>query len=343
MKWESNTGYICGSSDNYELNKTNKLKIASFDLDSTLIKTKSGKKFQENKDDWQWCYPNVKKVLNVCATKFDAIIIVSNQAGIKSDDTKLKDFKNKIEKIEYDLLSEYPDVSFQIYCALFHDVYRKPFPTLLENFKFDRSKSFYCGDAAGRPQDHSDCDIKFSYNLRIPFKTPENIFLNDKTSKGVLTYSIKPFNDDVINNKPYTLTDLKQNELIIMVGFPASGKSHTVKLLSEYLKMFCRKYEVISMDTLKTKIKMYKMINPAVTNNKTVIVDNTNLDIKTRTEIIDYVKKINSSYFVRILYVDTPIERCLHNNYYRCYTSYKTNHDTKLIPDCVYKMMQKNL
>ena len=42
-------------------------------------------------------------------------------------------------------------------------------------------KSFFCGDSAGRKygkhKDFNDDDIKFSRNIGLPFKTPENIFL----------------------------------------------------------------------------------------------------------------------------------------------------------------------
>lgn len=48
--------------------------------------------------------------------------------------------------------------------------------------KIDKTKSFYCGDAAGRPKtkdrkkDFTDSDIKFAYNIEMPFKTPEDFF-----------------------------------------------------------------------------------------------------------------------------------------------------------------------
>ena len=38
-------------------------KYVAFDLDYTLIKTKSGKKFPQNEDDWMWLSKNVPKKL----------------------------------------------------------------------------------------------------------------------------------------------------------------------------------------------------------------------------------------------------------------------------------------
>ena len=51
--------------------------------------------------------------------------------------------------------------------------------------KLDIEKSFYCGDAAGRPKtattkaDFSDSDIKFALNLGLKFKLPEDVFTKD--------------------------------------------------------------------------------------------------------------------------------------------------------------------
>ncbi len=38
------------------------------------------------------------------------------------------------------------------------------------------SVSFYCGDAAGRPNDFSDSDKAFADTIGVPFKLPEEFF-----------------------------------------------------------------------------------------------------------------------------------------------------------------------
>lgn len=162
MKWiyktdlqnsKDNIGYLYGISnniiDNID-NINNKIKIAGFDLDQTLITTKSNKKFPIDKNDWKWLYPNTKDILNKFFTTGYEIIIITNQGAIKNSKTKISEFKAKIENIEIDILKDFPNIKFQIYCMPNKDIYRKPYPTILNIIKFDRSDSFYCGDAAGR-------------------------------------------------------------------------------------------------------------------------------------------------------------------------------------------------
>ena len=41
------------------------------------------------------------------------------------------------------------------------------------NWRIDVEQSFYVGDAAGRPADHSDADVGFATNAGLTFYTPE--------------------------------------------------------------------------------------------------------------------------------------------------------------------------
>ena len=70
-----------------------------------------------------------------------------------------------------------------------NDSFRKPSVGLMsyierhQGYEFNKSESFYCGDAAGRPasakakKDHSADDLKFASNIKVKFHTPESLFL----------------------------------------------------------------------------------------------------------------------------------------------------------------------
>lgn len=354
MKWWTvtlykDTEYLYGETNNFIQNKTKFSKVAGFDLDQTLIDTKSGKTFPINSDDWKLNYPNVKNILIEYVDKGYDIVIFTNQAGIKSSLNKLEEFKKKIEQIEKVL-----SIQFRIYCAIHKDIHRKPFPTFFnylgEKVRIDRNKSFYCGDGAGRNKDHTDADIKFAYNSMIRFKTPEQVFLGDPKPNLELKYPIVQL-DKTLQNLPDQLSlitqlnSLNKPELILMVGLPASGKSFISNKIVEKSYLGAKHLNVIvSLDTIKSKPLMLNIIKQNIAKSNTIIVDNTNLDIDTRKVLIDLVK--NKNYFVRAVYVDTPYERCLHNNYYRYYLecsnfNKKSEFIPKFIPEFVYKMMIK--
>nr|XP_047140884.1 bifunctional polynucleotide phosphatase/kinase-like [Hydra vulgaris] len=309
---DSEIGYLYGESNNVNLiNKPNKRKIAGFDLDQTLINTKSERRFPKDFDDWKWAHDNVKDKLKEFNDKNFEIIIVTNQAGIKKSDIKTNEFKIKIDNIEKDLIATYPNI-------------------------------FFCGDGAGREKDHTSADIKFAYNCAIDFITPERLFIGDTTSIGKIEYPISQLDPALFDPKTkfkYIKNKNDKPELILMVGLPASGKSFIANNIVQIYENDGAAIDCISLDKLKTKPKMLKSIQSSAISGNTIIVDNTNLDLATRTSLIKFVKGINNNYFVRILWVNTSFDRSLHNNFYRYFVNYKD--DVLLIPEFVYKMMIK--
>ena len=98
----------------------------------------------------------------------------------------------------------------------------------------DKKKSFFVGDAAGRPcgwrqgasKDFASTDRKFAINVGISFFTPEEFFLNHPTA----SYDLGPLDP----SKFFEWTDsphhhlnfgVWEKALIIFVGPPASGKT----------------------------------------------------------------------------------------------------------------------
>ena len=92
--------------------------ILIFDLDGTLIKTKSNRVFPINNDDWEIIHPNVITILKSLSQTL--IIIISNQSGL-TNDLKINDWKVKIENIS-------KIIPFHIvFASISHNEFRKPF------------------------------------------------------------------------------------------------------------------------------------------------------------------------------------------------------------------------
>jgi bifunctional polynucleotide phosphatase/kinase len=54
------------------------IRVAGFDMDSTLIKTKSGKTFGTTPTDWVWWHPSVKPKLESLAKEGYKLVIFTN-------------------------------------------------------------------------------------------------------------------------------------------------------------------------------------------------------------------------------------------------------------------------
>ena len=75
-------------------------KIAAFDMDGTIITTKSGRVFPVDYKDWRLLYENrtIEK-LEILLGEGYKIVFITNQAGLASGKLKLDDFKTKVESI----------------------------------------------------------------------------------------------------------------------------------------------------------------------------------------------------------------------------------------------------
>jgi len=102
----------------------------------------------------------------------------------------------------------------------------------------------------------------------------------------------------------------KTQEVIIMVGPPASGKSTFTK---KYLEK--AGYHRINRDTLKTAAKCKKAMEEALTEGISVVIDNTNPSSKARAEFIGVAQ--DKDIPVRCFVMKTSDELIEHLNYVR--------------------------
>lgn len=165
--------------------------VLFIDLDSTLIKTISGKTFPEDITDFRIQLPVLNKIVEKLPN-LKRFFIVTNQGGLKSVFEEY-DFKAKLYAIE-DICCKYLDNrltnffgSDALYCPSMDktNLYRKPNTAMLESLstQWDVKSKEECimiGDASGKPGNFSDSDKKCAENFGIDYIDVED-FLNDKS------------------------------------------------------------------------------------------------------------------------------------------------------------------
>ncbi|XP_032678130.1 uncharacterized protein F21D5.5 isoform X2 [Odontomachus brunneus] len=298
----------------------NQSKVAAYDMDGTLIKTKSGLVFPKDCNDWQLLYPDVPGKLKQFHANGYKIVIFTNQAGLRTGKVKISDFKIKIERIVHKI-----GIPIQVFIAVGISIYRKPAIGMWEILEkenggtaIDKANSFYVGDAAGRPKnwavgkkkDHSTVDRLMALNLNVKFETPEEHFLKHKVAPYVLPeFNPKNLPKDCNVCKPAdaNLTP-KQQEIILMVGSPGSGKSH-------FAKHYLKEYEYVNRDTLGSWQKCTSMVDQYLNKGKSVVIDNTNPDPASRKRYTEVAKKYKIP--VRCFVMTTNIAHAKHNNKFR--------------------------
>ena len=153
-------------------------KVLFIDLDSTLIKTISGKTFPEDITDFRIQLPVLNKIVEKLPN-INSFYIVTNQGGIGKFITK-QDFQTKLFSIEQFCrlyIGKTIDLCFYggYYCISTdkNDHNRKPNTGLLEEACKDsdvtKLEMIMIGDASGKPGDFSDSDKKCAENFGIDY------------------------------------------------------------------------------------------------------------------------------------------------------------------------------
>lgn len=259
-------------------------KMAAFDYDHTLVRPKNNRTFSKDLDDWEWINPIVKETIQSYYKKGYAIVIFTNQ------NKRRESIKFKIEQIKMVLnLFEVPYKAF----IMMDKSIKKPsdwaFLQYNKNEKVNKKQSFFVGDALGRINDWSDSDKKFAQNCDLPFYSPEEIFL----SKSV---------------EPIKLNPISNQELVIMVGYPGSGKTTFVQ--NNFISL--SNYKILHGDDLKTEAKIKSSLITNLELGKSVLIDATNPSKEKRRIFINIAKERNIP--VRIIELSTSFDDSLNQN-----------------------------
>jgi bifunctional polynucleotide phosphatase/kinase len=276
-------------------------KMAIFDYDWTLVRPKTNGTFSKNLDDWMWLTKKVPEVLLSYYDKGYCIVIVSNQ-------TRMTEMKINQINIVLSSLS----IPSMIAVAS-DDKYKKPkraiFDLIVGDKKVDIDKSVFVGDALGRQGDWSDTDKLFAKN--IGFKnilSPDDLFSTNEVVNKI--------------NKS-TIKQTKKTEVIVMVGYPGSGKSTIASTFDN------TKYKVISGDEFLTSKKMIAEAEKHIIKGFSIIFDATNPTIEKRKEYIAFANKYSVP--TRCIVLTTDITESMFRN----------NKRNKVIPKITYYVFRK--
>jgi bifunctional polynucleotide phosphatase/kinase len=135
-----------------------------------------------------------------------------------------------------------------------------------------------------RKGEFANTERVFAENIGIRWFSPESICKQETSSVEISNITI--------SNEP---------EIVIMVGFPGSGKSSVAKQLCSN-----DNYIHIEGDVYKTPTKMMKKAFEFIQQKKSVVFDATNSSIKKRAEYLNFAKIYG--YTVRCVHVTTPMD-----------------------------------
>lgn len=377
---------------------------AGFDLDGTLIKPLPGHStFDRSPNNWRPWNNYVVKTLQHLQHVGYQIVIFTNQGGNSLKTVTTEGAKNKLVQklLQIQQWLQKESISVIIYAVLGRDASnRKPDPGMHQFAlisRIIRESGLYCGDAAGRKDDHSDCDLMFARATGLKFFLPEEMFtlipitIKSEPASNLFNLEIEQDGnvdaDDELNladpeiecdiddtsdlndheiEIDIDVTDLTQTEkascllsssqqkLIILVGYPGSGKTtyaetklrgtSTLNLSASPSDPGPETLTIISQDIFKNNkrcsrsiVSVINDVDLALRRGESVVVDRTNLTARDRAPFLNLAKKYHAISIA--YYFQVELELCYQRNVER----HELNQTIPQVPKIVYYKMRKTL
>lgn len=337
LKWISNDYIIY--SENIVSYVSDKVKVAGFDLDHTLIRPNGKRTHPKDKNDYEYVFPNIIEKMKKLHYDGFSILIFSNQDDLNKKPEKKDIVLSRIQRLWKEVFDNH-NIPLQVFISIGRDFCRKPNTGMLDFFlslhKIKLHKtSFYVGDAAGRTKtttakkDFSCSDRMFASNCKMNFMTPEQFFDEDDhrayiMDNTALTMFMKEDTEGTMEKAIIPYNDIKTYDIVMIMGPQGSGKSYlSSKLVKKYGFT-----DIVSFDNCRTKAKCLRMYQGLLKlDDKKIILDNTHSKKSSRKEYLDKLPKDKKILLIKIN-VDKTQSFFLDN--FRC----KAN-KTKRFPDVV--------
>jgi bifunctional polynucleotide phosphatase/kinase len=284
--------------DATEGNPPSKSKLACYDMDGTLIQPSDpSKEFCETPDDWVF-REGMKEQVEAKQAEGMFVLIFTNQARKAMRHVTLKRLENVILQLG----------KCGIFVATARDHYRKPEIGMWElandtyGLEPDLENSFFCGDASGLPGSFSDADAGFAKNAGLPYVLPLGYCANVSASASAMSSS----SNSIQSSGGLQIAEVEpsgEQELVLLVGPPASGKSTLAR--ERYPN-----YKVASKDIHKTKD--LAVARTALLEGFSVVIDNTNPSVEARAPYLALAKELGVP--SRIIVMSTSIAECKRRN-----------------------------
>ena len=294
-------------------------KTACFNFDQTLVQSlvqsTSPHFHSPNMNNLKWLRPIVPTVLHSYYQKgFAIVIFTNNNNNNNNNNVKLQQIQSMLDSI---------GCPYKAYIAVGQDVCQ-PQPHMFYAYQrpnFDFIESFYVGNQLGRCGDISSIDKDFAHTSGLRVVSPEQIF---HLQRQTLCQNCKP----------------RHPEVVLMVGYPGSGKTVTAETNFGTLDDFV----ILNEDVLTTDEASKKALHEALHANKSVVIDTTNQNKKTRSLFIHIAQKWNIP--VRAIELATSREEsqirndlCMKQYRIDAYETYTQQYEKPTIQEGLYEIV----
>nr|QDO16436.1 bifunctional polynucleotide phosphatase/kinase [Crypthecodinium cohnii] len=285
-------------------------KIAGFDLNDTLVSSKIGAPgYQVTVADWKLYSEDVVTRLRQLHEEQYKLVIFTNQGNIR---TALDGKRAVAVKAYIDEFLKAVGVPILVMMATAKDKFRKPSGSMWTEVeskfnggtKIDYKQSFYVGDAAGGPGEHSADDSEYAATVGVRFVHVRDYFKppgaspaasagRDQEPSGAGSVGGSPLAPSVERGLELGLSKEKP-VVLVLVGAPGCGKSTFAQRLGPAVDRYGttttdegKPWRRVCQDILQKKEYCLRASADVLRAGHSVVIDRTNYNREQREPWLD--------------------------------------------------------